>query len=157
VQVFLIRHAKAIDETLELPDPARHLTPEGRDQARSLGDRLRWYDCEPTHVFASPLVRAVQTAELVVAGLGCGRPVEILATLAPEESPRDVAAALAKLPDDAVVIAVGHEPGLSALGALLVGAADFPGLDKATAARIVDGKLRWRFAWNAEAPEPIAL
>jgi len=155
VQVILIRHAKAIDETLALPDPSRHLTSEGRDQAKSLGDRLRWYDCEPTHVFASPLVRAVQTAELVVAGLGCARPVEILAALAPDESPRDVAAELAKLPADAVAIAVGHEPGLSALGALLVGNPDFPGIDKAMAARIVDGRLRWRFAWNAEAPEPV--
>ena len=155
MQVILIRHAKATDETLELPDPARHLTPEGREQARSLGDRLRWYDCDPTHVFASPLVRAVQTAELLVAGLGCARPVEVLATLAPDESPRDAAAALAKLPEDAIAIAVGHEPGLSALGALLVGSLDFPALDKAMAARIVDGKLRWRFAWDAEAPEPV--
>jgi phosphohistidine phosphatase len=154
VQVFLIRHAKAIDETLELRDPARHLTAEGREQAKSLGDRLRWYDCAPTHVFASPLVRAVQTAELVVAGLGCGRPVEILTALAPDESPREVAAALAKLPADAIAIAVGHEPGLSALGALLVGNPEFPAIEKAMAARIVDGKLRWRFAWNAEAPEP---
>src|SRR5262249_49474316 len=110
VQVFLIRHAKAIDETLELRDPARHLTEEGRVQARGLGDRLRWYDCEPTHVYASPLVRAVQTAELLIAGLGCTKPVEVLASLAPDASPRDVAAAIRNLPDDAVVVAVGHEP-----------------------------------------------
>ncbi len=41
VEVFLIRHAAAVDETLELRDPLRHLTPEGRAQAKSLGDRLR--------------------------------------------------------------------------------------------------------------------
>jgi len=152
----LIRHAKAVDETLELPDHARHLTPHGRVQAKSLGDRLRWYDCEPTHVWSSPLVRAVQTAELLVVGLGCEKPVEIMPLLAPYESPRDLVAALGKLPAEAVVIAIGHEPGLSAVGALLVGQFDFPGLDKATAARIVDGQLRWRFAWNAEAPEIIA-
>ncbi|HWU85905.1 MAG TPA: phosphoglycerate mutase family protein, partial [Kofleriaceae bacterium] len=63
MQVFLLRHAEAIDETLELRDPDRHLTPRGREQARRLGDRMRWHDCAPTHVWTSPLARAVQTAE----------------------------------------------------------------------------------------------
>jgi hypothetical protein len=31
----------------------------------------------------------------------------------------------------------------------------FPALAKAEAARIVDGRLRWRFAWDAEAPLPL--
>jgi hypothetical protein len=35
---------------------------------------------------------------------------------------------------------------------LLVGASDFPALDKAEAVRITDQQLRWRFAWDAEAP-----
>jgi hypothetical protein len=48
---------------------------------------------------------------------------------------------------------VGHEPGLSAVGALLLGTADFPGLQKAQAARIDNGVLRWRFACDADAPE----
>jgi phosphohistidine phosphatase len=156
VQVFLVRHARAVDETVELRDPARHLTLEGRSQAKSLGARLRAYGCEPTHVWSSPLVRAVQTAELLVAGLECPKPVETVPALAPDESPRDAASAIAKLPAEAVVIAIGHEPGLSAIGALLAGQPEFPGLDKATAACIVDGKLRWRLAWNAEAPEVVS-
>jgi phosphohistidine phosphatase len=149
VQVFLIRHAEAVDETLDLRDPLRHLTPHGRTQARELGDRLRWHDCEPTHIFTSPLVRAVQTAELVAAGLQSTATIEVAPWLAPGESPRS---GLDKLPADALVVLVGHEPALSALGALLVGSPDFAPLGKAEAARIDDGKLRWRFAWNAEAP-----
>ena len=47
---------------------------------------------------------------------------------------------------------VGHEPSLSALGALLVDQPDFEALAKAEAVRIDDGTLRWRFAWDAEAP-----
>ena len=69
VEVFLIRHAAAVDETLELRDPYPPPHAHGRDQAKSLGDRLRWHDCMPTHIWTSPLVRAVQTAELVAAGL----------------------------------------------------------------------------------------
>ena len=152
VQVFLVRHAEAVDETRELRDPHRHLTEQGRTQARALGDRLRWHDCEPTHVFTSPLVRAVQTAELLATGLQCTQPVTALPALAPGEDARAVLAALRAL-KDAIVVLVGHEPGLSAVGALLVGADDFVALGKAEAARIVDGELRWRFACHADAPE----
>lgn len=134
-------------------DPHRHLTATGRRQARGIGERLRWHDCIPTHIWASPLVRAVQTAELVAAGLHSELPVETLPALAPDESPRSVVAALAALPTDAIVILVGHEPGLSGVGALLVGQPDFPGLAKAQAARIDSGALRWRFACDADAPE----
>ena len=154
--MFLLRHAEAIDETLELRDPERHLTPRGREQARCLGDRMRWHDCMPTHVWASPLVRAVQTAELVTAGLHADACVEIAPALAPDGSPRDVVAAVRALDPGAAVLLVGHEPSLSAIGALLVGARDFEVLAKAEVARIVDGALRWRFAWDAEAPVVVA-
>jgi phosphohistidine phosphatase len=152
VDVILVRHATAVDETLELRDPFRHLTPEGRAQAKALGDRLRWHDCEPTRLWTSPLVRAVQTAELVAIGLGATAPIEVMPDLAPGESERAVVAALAKLPADDKVMLFGHEPGMSAIAALLLGATDFPALAKAEGVRITDGQLRWRFAWDAEAP-----
>jgi hypothetical protein len=60
------------------------------------------------------------------------------------------------LPPASILVLVGHEPGLSAVGALLVGQREFASLAKAQAARIVDGALRWRFAWDADAPEIIA-
>jgi phosphohistidine phosphatase len=152
VEVFLIRHAEAVDETLELRDPFRHLTKAGRDQAKHLGDRLRWHDCEPTHLWTSPLVRAVQTAELVAAGLQLPIVVEALLALAPGESARAVVAAVQALPPSSKVVLVGHEPGLSGIGALLLGT-ELGALAKAEAVRISDGQLRWRFAWNAEAPD----
>ena len=151
MQVFLVRHAEAVDETLSLRDPYRHLTSHGRAQARALGDRLRWHDCVPTRIWASPLVRAIQTAELVATGLACETQVEVMIDLAPEGSAREVHAALRALPADTAVMLVGHEPSMSAIGSLVVGS-ELHALDKAQAARIVDGVLRWRFAWDAEAP-----
>jgi phosphohistidine phosphatase len=151
VQVFLVRHAEAVDETLSLRDPYRHLTTRGRAQARALGDRLRWHDCVPTLIWASPLVRAVQTAELVATGLACETQVEIAPDLAPDGDAHAIEHAVRALPGDAAVMLVGHEPSISAIGSLIV-AANFDALDKAQAARIVDGVLRWRFAWDAEAP-----
>jgi phosphohistidine phosphatase len=153
VEVFLIRHAEAIPETAALSDSHRHLTAIGRDQARALGDRLRWHDCVPTHVWSSPLVRAIQTAELVASGLACGLPVEAVPALAPGEDARTLAARLSALPATAIVVVVGHEPSLSLLGSRLVSGPDLPALRHAQAARIVDGELRWRFACHADAPE----
>ncbi len=155
VQVFLVRHAEAVDETLVLRDPYRHLTAHGRVQARSLGDRLRWHDCHPTQIWTSPLVRAVQTAELVAAGLACAATVEVLTALAPDGVAREVIAALRAQPAGTVMVLVGHEPALSAIGTLLVNAPDFAALAKAEAARIDHETLRWRFAWDGEAPNVI--
>ncbi len=166
VQVFLIRHAEAIDETLELRDPHRHLTDHGREQARALGERLRWHDCVPTYVWSSPLVRAVQTAELVLANLGGTVAVLSQPALAPGEDVRALVQKLGKLSSDEVVMIVGHEPILAGLGALLSGVSDFAALGKAEAARIdnaggrADGgaraaaRVRWRFAWSDAAPRP---
>lgn len=154
MDVFLIRHAEAIEETLELRDPMRHLTATGRKQAASLGDRLRWHDCTPTHIWTSPLVRAVQTAELVAAGLASPVAVEVLPALAPGEPVRAVVAAVTALASDASVLLVGHEPGISAIGALVLGGSGLAPLSRAEAVRIADGRLRWRFAWDADAPTP---
>lgn len=162
VQVFLIRHAEAIDETLELRDPHRHLTDRGREQARALGERLRWHDCVPTYVWSSPLVRAVQTAELVLANLGGTVAVVAAPALAPGDDVRLLVQRLNKLGGDEVVMIVGHEPILAGLGALLTGVGDFAALGKAEAVRIDNAgsgvrgakgaRVRWRFAWNDAAP-----
>ncbi len=154
MQVFLIRHAEAVDETLELRDPSRHLTPLGRTQARALGERMRWHDCVPTHVWTSPLVRALQTAELVTATMSSETAVEVVPALAADGSARDVVALVRALPADASVMLVGHEPSISAIGALLVDDPAFEALGKAQAVRILDGAVRWRFAWDDEAAAP---
>jgi phosphohistidine phosphatase len=153
VQVFLVRHAESVPETVAVRDPYRNLSATGRDQARALGDRMRWHDCVPTLVWASPLVRAIQTAELVASTMQCNLVIDSRPELAPDGDPRAVVAALSALPADAAVMIVGHEPSLSAIGALLVNDPQFPGLAKAEAVRILDGAVRWRFAWDAEEPK----
>ncbi len=161
--VFLVRHAHAVDEAPGLPDEARHLTGEGRRAARQLGDRLRWYDCVPTAIWTSPAVRAVQTAELLSAGLGWDGPIETHLALAPGADVREVAAQLRRgSPDDHIVI-VGHEPGISGLGSMLASRTDFPALRKAQVARLEDVaglrgeataplSLRWVFSYGDDAP-----
>lgn len=152
MHVFLIRHAVAVDETIELGDAGRYLSDHGREQAKNLGERLRWHDCMPTHVWSSPLVRAVQTAEIIVANLHVELAVEIVPALASDHDVARIIAGIRALPENSLVLVVGHEPGLSAIGSLLVGDPAFEPLPRASAVRIVDGHVRWRFDWHAEAP-----
>ena len=146
MQVFLLRHAEATAAG------ERGLSPHGRAQAAALGERLRWHDCEPTTIWTSPLARARETAQIVRAQLGGEAEVEMLSALAHAGDPRVVVEAIRALPPSSLVVLVGHEPGLSLVGAALTRAAHFPSLARGQAARIIDGRLRWRFAWNADAP-----
>jgi phosphohistidine phosphatase SixA len=140
VQVFLVRHAEAAADG--------QLSPRGRDQACALRDRMRWYDCSPTRVWSSPLVRAIQTAELVAPEPR----IEIVDALVPDGDAHEMVAALRALAHDDAVLLVGHEPSLSTIGAVLVGDPTFAGLARAQAVRIIDGRLRWRFSWDEDAP-----
>jgi phosphohistidine phosphatase len=152
VIVFLVRHAHALDEQRDLPDPARPLSVEGRAQARAIGLRLRWHDCTPTALWTSPLTRAVMTAELVAAALDWPGPIDSVPALAPEGRTAEVLHRLAASDPDGAIVVFGHEPSISALGASLTGDPDFPALAKAEAVRIDGRVVRWRFAWDAAAP-----
>jgi phosphohistidine phosphatase len=165
VIVFLVRHAHAVDEAPGLPDASRHLSLDGRAAARQLGERLRWYDCAPTRVLTSPATRAVQTAELVLAGMGWRGLVESAPALAPEADPPAAQRLLTGGAADDQLMVFGHEPGLSALGGLLTRRADFPAIHKAQAVRLEDVaalrgegrgpmRLRWVFGWGDDAPFP---
>lgn len=154
MNVFLVRHAHAVDETPALPDDARHLSVHGRHAAREIGRRLRWHDCTPTAIWTSPLVRAVMTAELIAHALEWDGPIEGVRGLAPGGSTREVMAAIAAHDPAGAIVIVGHEPALSGLGGALTLREDFPALQKAQAARIDGRELRWLFSYDGDAPAP---
>ena len=67
-RVFLARHGEAAYETDLVTDDGGSLTPDGRAQARALGERLA--PERIARVWCSPASRAVQTAEIAAAVLG---------------------------------------------------------------------------------------
>lgn len=69
-RVFIARHGEAGYEQDVLTDNGGSLTALGREQARGLGESL--VDRRIAHVWSSPQARAVQTAEIAAAVLGCG-------------------------------------------------------------------------------------
>lgn len=64
--VWFVRHAKAVDRnSTSLSDFQRPLTPEGRKQFSHLCRRLAKRVSAPSLILSSPLIRAVQTAEII--------------------------------------------------------------------------------------------
>jgi phosphohistidine phosphatase len=126
MRLVLVRHAKAAPGE---PDELRTLTPEGHDQARRLGERLRTEGIRPDAVLTSPLLRARETAE----ELGFGEP-QSLDELGPGATADDVRAAIAGRGD--TVLVVGHEPDCGRITAALRGGPEpaFP----AAGAEIID-------------------
>ena len=76
MKIHFARHGESLANTLhiisnlDLPHP---LTQAGCEQARSLATRLK--ELPPTHIYASPVLRARETAEIV--GAQFGLPVQI--------------------------------------------------------------------------------
>jgi phosphohistidine phosphatase len=111
MRLVLVRHAEAAPGD---PDELRTLTPEGHEQARRLGERLRAEGIAPDAVLTSPLLRARETA----AELGLGEP-QPLDELSPGATAEDVRTAIAGRGETIVV--VGHQPDCSRITAALRG------------------------------------
>jgi phosphohistidine phosphatase len=137
MRVILVRHAEAVPHEDAGSDRDRWLSLRGREMARGLARLLRDQSIEPDAIVASPLPRAVQTAELVAGAVDFVGVVEVLPALAPGAHPRVAANELASR--GAAVMVVGHEPGISALGAFLLGKPGFPPFRTAQACVLEDG------------------
>jgi len=157
MRVTLIRHAEAGDDAPR--DEARALTARGRQDARRLGQALARRGVEFSLMVTSPLVRAVQTAEIVAAEIGYRERIGVTDLLVPEGTASQVVAFLRtslratgrQLEGTPSIALVAHEPILSAVAAALIGRARHPPLRKTEALRIRIGNdpeekgiLRWR-------------
>jgi phosphohistidine phosphatase len=138
VRIYLVRHGDAVPEEDAGSDRDRWLSPRGREAARVLARLLREQGVVPDAILASPLPRAVQTAELVAAGLDFLGSILSLRCLEPSAQPKVAANAIVSA--GAAVIAVSHEPAISAIGAFLLGTAAFPQFRTAQCCAIEDRK-----------------
>lgn len=120
MDVWLMRHGIAED----VPpggggDEARRLTEEGREKSAAMGRALQALEAVPEAIYASPLVRAVQTAEAVRSVLDVPA-AELWPSLEPSANPAEATAALAKIRGKKCVCLVGHEPHLGRLASHLL-------------------------------------
>jgi phosphohistidine phosphatase len=132
MMILLFRHGHAIDETPGLGDAARSLSGKGRKTTRKVARWLARRDrkLRPTDIWTSPLVRAVQTAEIAAEALGLSDEVTVHAELQPGSNADDLMRKLAEHRGTGPLMLVGHEPDLSVVAALLLGERSYPGLKK---------------------------
>lgn len=147
MQIYLIRHAHALEGK---DDAARPLSKKGRGQIRAMARFLRHGGALETHEFwHSPLVRSVDTAQLLARGLKVRGTFTLVAGLLHDDDPAILAKKLNQQRQP--VALVGHEPQLSALASLLLtGRAKPPVLVLKKCAVLAlekDGR-RWAVRWQ---------
>lgn len=103
-------------------DAARRLTSRGEQEAekmaRWLVERLMTGELTMPRLYASPYVRAQQTAQRLCDALGCS--VETLDFITPDDSPSAVGEWLLEQPEGTPMMLVSHMPLVGELAGLLV-------------------------------------
>jgi phosphohistidine phosphatase len=138
VRIYLVRHGDAVPEELAGSDRDRWLSARGRESARILARLLREQSVTVEAILSSPLPRAVQTAELIAAGIDYLGTISSRRCFEPGAHPRVAADEL--MAAGPSVLVVSHEPAISTLGAYLVNLPSFPQFRTAQCCAIENGK-----------------
>ena len=158
MEVLLVRHGEAVDMRSAQTDHDRWLTDAGRQTVTEVGKLLTQLDLRYSCVYTSPLVRAVQTAEILAATQpGFHGPLEVHPALASEAgSTAEALEPLDHADDEDRIVMVTHMPKIGVLAAHLSQLARFPSFETAAVClvRIEDG--RGRFQWMLD-PETLEL
>ena len=149
MKLYIMRHGAAEDYAASRRDGDRALTPSGRERVRDVARALLQADEAPLLIFSSPLVRALQTAEIVAATVKIEGAVEIRREIAPGGTPMAFIQELSAKKSKRVML-VGHEPDLSDLVARLAGAPPSQGMLKSMVVGVSvaeggESKLRFIF------------
>lgn len=161
MKLYLMRHGTA-EETGKGSgtDFDRALTVRGRKRIREIGRALRDNWILPDIIVASPVVRALQTAEIVAATLDPDEPVVVRRELAPGGELLPLVGELLRSELESGLL-VSHEPGLSGLLSALLGAGVWQttfSKGMVVALRVSgDGRSKVLFALDPKQLEPVAV
>ena len=120
MKLYLVRHAEAIERTPTTPDASRYLTTKGRLSFRKIARRARKAGAAPGIIYTSPLLRSVQTAEILAERLKHKGEVIVARELSPGFDLRALRALLTAAGNPAEAAFVGHEPDLGNIAASLM-------------------------------------
>jgi phosphohistidine phosphatase len=131
MEILIIRHGQAVDDAPGLGDSGRWLTGKGRKVTRRVA---RWLAKQkhrrPATIWTSPLVRSVQTAEIIAEAAGLTEGVSVVAELSPTRDTAELLRLLSLHQGGQPLALVGHEPSLSTLVTSLLGDVGWTGLKK---------------------------
>ncbi|RYZ37646.1 MAG: histidine phosphatase [Myxococcaceae bacterium] len=125
MRLFLVRHGEAAETPEGLGDEARALTAKGRvniaQHFASLSERMGPISL----ILTSPLVRTVQTAQILSSAAKYEGILRAHPCLLPEKPVGSVDPVLKEHKEENLVL-VGHQPSMGALAAHLLGLQSFP-------------------------------
>ena len=111
MQLYLLRHGIAHDESPTGKDSDRELTDEGRQKLRHTLGVVAAADVRPDVIVTSPYVRARQTAEIAKQSLGFEPSLNFADALVPDSDPEDVWREVRNLyRGSESIVLVSHEP-----------------------------------------------
>ncbi len=145
MDVYLIRHGDAVTAA---ENAERPLSALGRQQTAHAARALVEHDASVSQIYHSGILRARQTAEIIVRALDPVPLVQSHAGLLPEDDPAIVAAELDGL--EYSIALVGHLPYMRRLAGLLIygdpecATIDFPPATVLCCARFGE---RWKISW----------
>lgn len=122
MRVYLLRHGIAENRRPGRSDAERKLTEEGRDKLRRVLSQAKEAVGVPALILTSPLVRAVETAEIAAEVLGYRGAIQETEALAPSSAPPAVWKELRSRAEITSILLVGHEPLLGETAGYLLGA-----------------------------------
>ena len=118
---LLLRHGIAVErDEWEGPEADRPLTERGATRVGQVAVGLKRLGVQPTHVWSSPLIRAIETAKIVHRSLRVRSAVQIVDALLPDASPDRLLSILHNLPPESCVLCVGHEPQLGMAASVML-------------------------------------
>lgn len=117
MKLILFRHGLAMDRDessmLKIDDSMRPLVEKGKERTRKVSKGIKSLIGVDPILLTSPLLRAMQTAEIVAAQIRFEKVIEV-SELVPEAPPQAFARWLqTSVPRATSVVAVGHEPQMS--------------------------------------------
>jgi phosphohistidine phosphatase len=121
--LYVLRHAEAEEKgpKWEKRDDERPLTEEGTKRFGEAVQGLKRLDVEFDLVLSSPLVRARQTAEILLSGFKGKHNLEFSDQLSPAGNPRELIEHIRRHRMQHSIVLVGHEPYLGELVGELIG------------------------------------
>jgi phosphohistidine phosphatase len=160
MKLFIVRHAAAVERTTEIPEEQRYLTPEGRVFMRKTARTMLKKGIEPCLILTSPLVRAVQTADILAESLSSVVPVVVTEELSPGFDMGALQRLVNKFQEVNELVIVGHEPDMSGVVSSLLSLQGGFNFKKGSAFKLtIDAKLAKpaTFKWLAAGKKLITL
>jgi phosphohistidine phosphatase len=153
MKLVFVRHAAAVDRTSDISEEMRYLTPEGRVFFRKTARTMLKNGVEPALILTSPLIRAIQTADILAECLSYCGPLVVRNELKPGFGMQELTRLLDEYHSAGELLLVGHEPDLSKLIAVLMQLSGLFSLKKGAAVKLkidpAELPLSTEFKWLA--------